>query len=153
MDFLETEVGTEGEAIGFSGKLIRRVSTLCGGYSGYRTNFASRIPIGKPIYALQGVTTLLFTRGYQAPKSGYRGGGEQVAGSSGRQSRQLVRRLKKQGWRIEWGRRHYKAFPPDEGAFVVISTTTKTHGKALANIEAMLRRAERGYYGTQGIEH
>ena len=71
-----------------------------------------------------------------------------MSGGGSRLSRQIVDDLRRRGWRVETGR-HYKAYPPDGGPFVVISSTMGTRSRTYRNIQVMIRRAERGYYAEQ----
>jgi len=53
----------------------------------------------------------------------------------------LARDLERKGWTIKGGR-HYKIYPPGGGPFLVMSTSP-SGGRALRNIEAMIKRAEK----------
>ena len=68
--------------------------------------------------------------------------------STTKEAAQIRRGLLQRGWRIEGGRRgnHYKLHPPGGEPFVVMSTTPGK-GRAIDNIKAMIKRAERRRVG------
>ena len=52
----------------------------------------------------------------------------------------LIGQLARQGWRIERGKGHYVAYPPDPTQGPVTIATTPGGGRAMANLRATLRR-------------
>lgn len=53
--------------------------------------------------------------------------------------RELVRQLERQGWRVEHGKGHSKAFSPD-GRTIVVLPLTPGGGRWKQNLIAQLRR-------------
>lgn len=53
----------------------------------------------------------------------------------------LLRRLRKQGWRIEQGRKHIKCYPADRSQPFVVLPSSPSDGRWLKNATAQLRRS------------
>jgi predicted RNA binding protein YcfA (HicA-like mRNA interferase family) len=54
--------------------------------------------------------------------------------------RKIVKQLEAQGWRIEQGSRHLKAFPPDKSQGMVVIPGTPSDHRSIRNLIAELRR-------------
>ena len=52
---------------------------------------------------------------------------------------QLVRKAKKQGWRLVQGKQHPRLYPPDGGDYIVMPGSPSDH-RAVKNIRAEMRR-------------
>lgn len=58
-----------------------------------------------------------------------------------KQIRELINTLEAQGWRIERGGKHYKAYPPDRTKPMVTIPTTPGGGRWKQNLISQLRRS------------
>ena len=54
---------------------------------------------------------------------------------------ELVRKLRKQGWTVDGSGRHYKAYPPDKSKPMVVFAKTPSDQRAFANTKSALRRS------------
>lgn len=52
----------------------------------------------------------------------------------------IIRDIRQQGWRVERGSRHYRAYPPDGGRMLTISVTQGDRHRGIDNLKADLRR-------------
>lgn len=52
---------------------------------------------------------------------------------------EIIRELERQGWRVERGKGHYKAFPPDKKKSMVTIPTTPSGGRWRQNLISQLR--------------
>ena len=57
---------------------------------------------------------------------------------------ELIRALLKAGWRVEQGKRHPIAYPPDKTQTPVTLSSTPSDRRAFANMVSLLR--QRGFY-------
>lgn len=55
--------------------------------------------------------------------------------------RKIVKRLEKQGWRVEHGKTHTKLFPPDKTKPIVVVPNTPSDHRSLRNSIAQIRRS------------
>jgi predicted RNA binding protein YcfA (HicA-like mRNA interferase family) len=55
--------------------------------------------------------------------------------------RDIVKKLEKQGWRIEQGGKHLKAYPADKSMPLVVIPGTPSDHRSLKNLIAQLRRS------------
>lgn len=59
---------------------------------------------------------------------------------STREVRKILRGLERQGWRVTFGKKHYKVLSPD-GQHRIVVSMTPSDAHALGNIKSDLRRA------------
>lgn len=56
-------------------------------------------------------------------------------------TKKIIDKLLAQGWRIEQGAKHIKAYPPDRTKPMVVIPGTPSDRRSLANLKAQLRRS------------
>lgn len=61
--------------------------------------------------------------------------------AAAKEVKEILDALAKQGWRIERGGKHHKAYPPDRGKPMVTIPTTPGGGRWKQNVVARLRKS------------
>ncbi|GIU87459.1 MAG: hypothetical protein KatS3mg009_1974 [Acidimicrobiia bacterium] len=54
---------------------------------------------------------------------------------------EIIKKLIRQGWRVERGAKHWKAYPPDKSKRMITIPTTPSDHRSLKNVISDLRRA------------
>jgi hypothetical protein len=57
------------------------------------------------------------------------------------ESREIARKLEAEGWRVDYGRRHAMAYPPDRSKRAIPIPNSPSDHRWRKNLIAMLRRA------------